>query len=371
LKINLFFRNTKIFVFLLIFITFGYFKLVAQFNQDTSKKIQYLLIPVLFKTPEMGVAFGLSGSMSFKTSFKKDTLTRTSVIQTIGFFTTRKQNIQAIDAAIYFPKEKYIFLFQSSHSYFPDRFWGIGPNTKDKPWEQYSFDQFYCSPHLKKRITNRLFTGALYEFQTVFNQTYKIGSNFDTSNFVGKSKYHVSGVGLSVTYDSRNLTFWPSKGVFINSQFTHYSRFTFSDYNLLKWISDIRYFKKIYQSHILAFQFYNYRTFGNTPLKELASFGGPNNMRGFYQGRYRAKSMITLIMEYRMKIVGRFSACFFGGMGEVYSSRKDISISNLNYSYGGGLRFALLEKEMLNLRIDYGYSNRFNQAFYFTIAECF
>lgn len=365
------FKNKFVIYLWIVFFSGSGLSTKAQFVQDTSKKVQYLLIPVLFKTPEMGWAYGLSGSISFKTSHKRDSLTRTSVIQTIGFFTTRKQNIQAVDASIYFPKENYIFLFQSSHSYFPDKFWGIGPNTNDKPWEHYSFDQFYASPHLKKRITNHLFVGLLYEYQTVFNQTYIPGGIFDTSSFYGKQHYHVSGAGLSVSYDSRNLTFWPSKGIYLLSQFTDYRKETFSDFNLFKWITDLRYFQKIYKNHILAFQLYNYRTFGNTPLKELAAFGGQNNMRGFYQGRFRANNMISFITEYRTKLVGRFSACIFGGMGDVYNEHSDLKLENIKYSCGGGIRFALLEKEKLNLRLDYGYSNKFSRAFYFTVAECF
>lgn len=364
-------KNKIISSFWIIFFSVFATSAKAQFVQDTSKKVQYLLIPVLFKTPEMGLAYGLSGSISFKTSNKHDSLTRTSVIQTIGFFTTRKQNIQAVDASIYFPKENYIFLFQSTHSYFPDRFWGIGPNTLDIPGEKYSFEQFYFGPQLKRKIFNHLYIGALYQFQTVYKQNYIKGGIFDTSAFVGKNEYHVSGAGLSLSYDSRDLSFWPSKGMYFFSELVDYRKAFFSDYKLVKWVTDLRYFKKLYKAHIMAFQLYNYQTFGNTPLKELAAFGGQNNMRGFYQGRFRAENMVSFITEYRTTIYKRFSACAFWGLGNVYTKPSDINKDNIKYSWGGGLRFALLEKEKLNLRLDYGYSNNFNRAFYFTVAECF
>lgn len=345
----------------------------AQTKRDSSgRRLKYLVIPTLFKTPEVGIAYGVSGSFAFKTSHAKDSLTRTSIIQGIGFATTHHQNVEAVDAAVYFPREEYILLGQLAHSYFPDKFWGIGASTVDRPWERYTYEQFYISPHLKKKVANHFWIGALYEFQTVFNTSYKKGGLFDAASFSGKDPYKVSGAGLSLSYDTRNSTFWPDKGIYILSQFTDFRKIIFSDYDVIKWITDVRYFKKIYNSHhIIACQFYNYKTYGDTPLRELAALGGPNNMRGFYQGRFRANNMLSFITEYRLHIAGRFSTCFFGGLGDVYNQYSDLTVNNIKYSYGGGIRFSILEKEKLNIRVDYGYSSQFNKGLYITFGECF
>ena len=54
-------------------------------DTDTTKRLKFLIIPTFFVTPEVGLAYGVSGSFAFKTSFNKDSLTRTSIIQGIGF----------------------------------------------------------------------------------------------------------------------------------------------------------------------------------------------------------------------------------------------------------------------------------------------
>lgn len=343
----------------------------GQLRQDTSKKVQYLVIPVFFKTPENGFSYGLSGSLSFKTSFKRDTITRTSVIQAIGFITSRGQNVQVVDANIYFPKEKYILQGQVSHSYFPDKFWGVGPNTQDDVWEHYLYEQVYISPHIKKRIVKKIFIGLIYEFQRVYHLQYIPGGIFDTADFFGKEPYNVSGGGVSLSYDTRNLSFWPDKGLYLQTQVTDFRREFGSTYNVSKWITDLRYFQKLFKGHTLALQLFNYATYGKTPLRELASFGGPTNMRGFYQGRFRGDNMVSLIAEYRLHVVGRFSTVFFGGAGNVYNKYSEINANNMKYSYGGGIRFALLEKEKLHIRIDYGYSSKINRGLYVTVGECF
>lgn len=55
----------------------------------------------------------------------------------------------------------------------------------------------------------------------------------------------------------------------------------------------------------------------------------------------------------------------------MYDKPKNINTGSLKGSFGGGLRLTILEKENLNLRVDYGYSDNYNRGFYFTVGECF
>jgi hypothetical protein len=364
-------NNLGLKCFFIISVHFFSVNLYSQVRKDSANARHLVVIPVAYTTPEIGVAGGISGSYTFKTTHAKDSTIRTSIIQGIGFVTSRHQNVQALDAAIYLPKENYIVLCQLAHTYFPDKFWGIGSATSDQPYERYLYEQAYAGTHIKKKIYKSLFVGALYEFQSVYRIRYKNTGIFDTSSFAGKDPYKVSGVGLSLSYDTRNSAFWPSRGLYFLTQLTGFDRRLKSDYDLLKWITDVRYFKKIAQGQIMAFQLLNYETYGSVPLRELAGFGGPNNMRGFYQGRFRAKNMVSLISEYRLHLKGRFSTVLFGGLGNVYNCDGDLTTKGLKYSYGAGLRFAILEKEKLNVRVDYGYSNKFNQGLYITFGECF
>ncbi len=365
-----YFKKCRLSCLFLIF-TFLPVVIFSQFKLDSTKKVKYVAVPVVFKTPETGWAFGLSGSVSFKTMPKSDTLTRTSVVQLLTIFSERGQNVQAVDATIYFPKEKYILYLQTSHSYFPDNFWGIGQNTKNEYENKYAFEQFFVSPHLKRKVSKHLFVGAILDYQTVFNINSTPGGIFDSTNFIGKTKYHVAGLGASVSYDTRNGTFWPTRGLFLQSNFILYNNKLASTYSFNKWIVDLRYYKQLFKNHIVAFQLYNYITIGETPLRSMALLGGSNNLRGFYQGRYRDNSMYSAIAEYRAYLFWRISACAFFGIGDVYKNGSDINLNSLKHSFGGGLRISILKKEKLNLRLDYGYSDKYNQGFYFTVAECF
>jgi hypothetical protein len=343
----------------------------AQQKQDSGKRVNYLAIPVLFKTPETGWAAGLSASANFKTTHRNDSLTRISVITILGIFSQREQNIQALDATIYFPKEKFILYAQVSHSYFPDNFWGIGQYTKNTDIERYAFEQLVITPHIKRKFFKHTFFGILADYQNIFKVSYIQGGLMDSYSFFGKTKYNIFGLGLTASYDTRNSTFYPTKGVFLQTQFTSYNKEIASSYSFNKWVAEARIFKKVFKNHVIAAQLYNYSTFGETPFRSMASLGGAGNLRGFYQGRFRDNSMYSAIAEYRFPIFWKISGCVFGGVGDVYNKPKDINVASLKGSFGGGLRLTILEKEKLNLRIDYGYSDNYNKAFYFTIGECF
>ena len=338
---------------------------------DTSKKVHYLAIPVLFKAPETGWAYGLSSSASFKTTHYSDTLTRTSVITALGIFTQRQQNSQALDATIYFPKEKYILYFQSSHSYFPDNFWGIGAETKDSNLEKYAYAQLNISGHIKRKIYKNLFAGFIADYQNVYQVNYQKNGIFDTTAFSGKQKYADLGFGVSLSYDTRNSSFWPTKGMFMQGKYIHYNHQFGSTYSFNNLNAEIRFFKSVIKNHIIAMQLFNNFSDGEVPLRSLSSLGGINNLRGFYQGRYKDNSMYSAIVEYRAHLFWKIGACVFGGLGNVYHQITDSNFAKAKYSFGGGLRLQILEKEKMNLRFDYGYSDKYNNGFYFTIGECF
>ena len=73
--------------------------------------------------------------------------------------------------------------------------------------------------------------------------------------------------------------------------------------------------------------------------------------------------------EYRFPIVWRFSGAAFGSAGQVASAISDIRYSQFHYAGGGGLRFAVLPREGLNLRFDVAYGNQVN--YYIVLAESF
>jgi outer membrane protein assembly factor BamA len=344
----------------------------AQSQSDSSRLKNHLLVlPVIARSIETSWSFGSAVSGTFHIN-KRDSSIRTSNLQSLVLYSLKKQFIAAIDGTIYFPGEKYILSQQLSYSFFPDKFWGLGRMSADSNAESYNFRQFYLYLHGQRSLAKHLYFGVLYEYQKLIKIEYIPGGLFDKQNIPGRHGYQVSGLGASLTYDTRNDAFAPDKGIFLQGYFNHFAPWLGSDFIYTNYVLDARSFIRIYKKQVLALQAYAFMNNGDVPLRSLASFGGANSMRGYYDGRYRDKDQVVLQAEYRVPVYRRLGAVAFGGVGNVSNNCDYLGTKAIKYSYGGGLRIALTKSERLNLRLDYGISRGGrSQGFYFQLGEAF
>ena len=345
---------------------------IGAFSQkDTTKFRKTLIFPIITSSIETGWSFGSIAALIFKPN-RLDTISRTSNLEILGLYTTKKQLVTAINGSQYFDEERYILNEQVSYSSFPDKFWGIGPNSQETDMEAYKFHQYYIYLHGLRKLTNHLFIGLIFEIQKVMDITYDVGGLFDQQKIVGRNGYGIAGVGTSFTFDSRDNAFSPDKGFFGQLFLNHFDKFWGSDYNYNSIILDLRKYCTIGKEKVLAFQMYSLNTTGNeVPIRSLASFGGSNRMRGYYDGRYKDNNMFILQTEYRFPIYKWLKGVAFGGAGTVGRDINTYALENIKSSFGGGLRIALSKKEKLNLRIDYGIGQGKDNGLYLQLGEAF
>jgi hypothetical protein len=328
-----------------------------------------LILPVAINSPETGIGAGLLASVFFKTD-DHDSTVRTSNIQTVLLYTQRKQILFNVGGSIYFPKENYILKWQTVYSYFPDKFFGIGNYTPATNKESYIYSQLYFNPQFMKRVYKRWFVGVIGEYQNVLKNDYLANGIFETGNVPGRNGYVASGLGPLVAWDSRNNAFSPTKGEYLQLAYMNYNRFIGSQYNFNGYIIDARKYKLSFSKNVLAVQFYGQFNNGNVPFRNLAPLGGPNLLRGYYNGRFRDKCATVLQAEYRMPVYKRFGIVVFSGIGEVAAKVGDFSFSGIKPSGGAGIRFALKPKERLNVRLDYAIGKN-SSGLYFYVTEAF
>ena len=366
-------NNHYILFFLLLFITLKSVEASqpyrSNYTDTTKRKIKNLIFPLIGRAPETNWAFGIASATIFSTK-SSDTLLRTSTIPIGIIYTLKNQIIAGFGANIYFPGEKYILRLENTFSKFPDRFWGMGYNSLETNMENYAFGQFYFNPIFLRKIFKDYFAGLTYEYQSVFYMKYTEGGIFDKENILGKNGGSVSGLGYEISKDSRNNSYSPSKGVLIRLVGVAFNKRLFSNFNYLSTELDFRQYNRIFKKHVLCFQFISTVTAGDVPFRSMAVLGGNLIMRGFYSGRYRDLSMFALQTEYRFPIWWRFGAVGFAGIGQVSKKITNLHLGFLKYSIGGGLRFAIIPKEKLNIRFDYGFANG-SRNFYIVLSEAF
>jgi outer membrane protein assembly factor BamA len=329
-----------------------------------------LVLPIIARSIETGWSFGLASASTFHL-YKRDTTIRTSNAQAIALYTTRHQFVAALNGSIYFSHERWIVDEQLSYSSFPDDFWGVGKRAPENNKESYKFKQYYVYLHPQLKIGHHLFLGTVFEYQRVFDIKYTTGGLFDKQNVPGRYGYHIAGLGLSISYDNRNNAFWPDRGSLLEFWFDHFMSVLGADYQYTNYVIDLRRFIRLYKRQVLALQAYGSFNAGPVPLRSLAFLGGANNMRGYYEGRYRDKDAAYVQAEYRIPIWWRIGAVVFADMGNVGPRLSAINLQYFKYTYGGGLRIGLNEQERLNLRLDYGFAKNHSHGFYLQLGEAF
>ncbi len=96
--------------------------------------------------------------------------------------------------------------------------------------------------------------------------------------------------------------------------------------------------------------------------------GSDERMRGYYQGRYRDKNVVSSQLEYRRQLTWRHGVVAWVGAGTMGPSIDSLNDGRWLPSAGVGYRFEF--KPRVNIRLDYGIGKG-SSGFYFQVGEAF
>lgn len=344
-------------------------------EDSVAKKEGFFVLPLFYYTPDTRFALGAAGVYYFNTANEdkgdNDHYTRLSYIKLLGDYTQNKQIDIWSDWVIFTDEEKWLLKGDLRYRNFPDSYYGIGNNSKKEDVEKYAYDFYSIKFLAMKRIGNYSFTGLDYVFENEYNFTFE-GINTPLSNgeVVGARGGIGSAVGAVFLYDSRDNVVNAYEGKYL--QFSSYffrpeigSTFDFININ-----TAYSSYHELKSKHILAFNFTGQFNFGDVPFLDLAKVGNDDILRGYPRNRFRDDHFMAAQTEYRFPIYKRFGAVAFMGIGDVFSKMSQLQTDYIKYSYGGGLRFSINQKERLNIRLDYGIG-RDENAFYLMVTEAF
>ena len=342
-------------------------------NPETSAEKQdirgIIVLPILMYTPETCMAGGLM--MNYH--FQKADANRPSVFMPSMIYTQNKQISMELSTDIYWQQEEYHFNSYICYNKFPDKFYGIGNQTTDDMEEDYTPKRYQLQLNFQKRFLSHIYAGLQYELEKNTMTELEDGGLLETGLISGSSGGSVSGVGISVNYDSRDDVFYPAQGGYYQFSAKKFSEIFGSDFSFTRIMLDARRYYQVNHSHVIAVNGYlNFMT-GMPPfnmMSLLGEVGERNLLRGYYQGRFRDRQMIALQAEYRVPLWWRFGAAAFAGIGDVAHDVDQFQMNELKYSYGLGLRFRLSSQEKINVRIDFGLGED-TSGLYFTIGEAF
>lgn len=333
------------------------------------KKGNLVPLPVAFYSPETSLAFGGVLFNLFRT-VPDDTLSKFSNVRTAIIFTLRSQLLVDVDHDIFTRNEKYRITGKFLFAKFPDFFYGIGNQTEQKDEELYNANNFNIKTQFMRQIFDNFYAGLMYNLYYLGNIDKEANGILDTANIVGSNGGISSGIGIILQWDTRDFNLNTSRGHFIELATRHFRDYLGSDfmYNIVEFEA-LKFFP-LAPNHVLGLQFQGRFSNREVPFQQLSLLGGDKLMRGYYRGRYRDKVLYAAQVEYRWKFYKRFGLVVFGGLGDVSKEFHTFDFSDIKPSYGFGLRYMILPKRKVNLRLDLGFGKE-TQGIYINITEAF
>ena len=396
---------------------FDYFD-SSNVDRTFEKKIDWSIAPGPNYSSDVGFGIGFLLAGLYRPD-RTDSVTAPSNISIYGNFTTQKFVLLRFSGDNILDQNKQRVSYTGAFVYFPGAFYGIGYDAGKAGYVQKLTTTMgiarisYC-----RTIVGQLYagvsagvdyTGAKYKSSgieatlegirdgEIENPGGSVGELYDLwqagrynpalqdpfTNFIATSGDNPdafnTNIGLFLQYDSRDVTYNATRGVFVKAEAMWYPEFlgnTRRDFGRIALTFDA--YRKLWKGAVLAYDLYADFIIGTPSWHLYAKLGGMSRMRGYYEGRYRDKRLVETQAELRQKIYRRHGVSGWFGVGQVWGTDK-FQWKNTLYSFGVGYRFEF--KKGMNIRLDYGWGVHGNKelpwdrkrssAFLFTASEAF
>jgi outer membrane protein assembly factor BamA len=326
------------------------------------------IFPFAFYNPEVKLAFGAGGIITFYTS-EEQTL-RPSKFSLSGYYSTSKQYRIGLSPQVYllgnrvFAKLK--LFIQDKTVFTPD------PVNPEVEANVYGIETELQIPALFGFNTkdSRRKLGIIFDYQHV--EIRYDDEETGEEDIPIEDPPHTLGVGLAWVFDSRDNIFYPTSGHLHRLKVAVFAKDFGSSYDFNRFEIDLRKYFPINpeRRQLIAAQLYVDMSRGAPPFYRLPALGGSHIMRGYKSGSLRDRNYIAGQVEFRTHAWRRFGAVAFLGVGDVANELGDFEFKGLPYSFGLGLRFVFNQEEGINLRADLGFGDN-THGLYVSVEEAF
>ena len=331
------------------------------------RKVSFAGIALPSSNPENG--FYVQGGLLalFKTQ-QKDSMLRTSNLYLFGLYSQQKQYRFSLGGDIFTKNENWYINGWYYYSYLPELFFGTGNNVSPDNKEFLNYRVWYLNTNVLKRIHDKWFAGIVYTYEKLYDFNAVTGGLVDQYKPLGAEDYTYTNQGIRVRYDSRDFIISSKKGLYLDMSFNFSSKALGSNYQFSQYNIDARKFFNLAPKkyHVLAFNFLLQNTIGTAPFRYLPNI----TARGYHPNLYKDNSLLSMQMEYRLLIWRFIGASFFGGASEVAGNFSDMNFSYIRENIGAGLRFRIIKKQNMFLRIEYGMSHN-TSNYYVSFYDAF
>lgn len=246
------------------------------------------------------------------------------------------------------------------------KFWGIGYDNNIDNANESNY-KYLCSEaniYYTWRLAKNLYLGPSGMFNYVNGRDFGKPWLWEDES----PRTFNLGVGFTLQYDSRDFLTNASQGYYFRLDQRFNPRFLFNKYAFTLTEASFSTYHTLWKGGVLAYNFHARFTYGNTPWGLLGTLGGSDNMRGYFEGRYRDKNAADMCLEMRQHIWRRNGVVAWIGAGTVFPKFSALRWSKVLPNWGIGYRWEF--KKKVNVRLDVGFG-RHQTGIIFGINEAF
>jgi hypothetical protein len=327
--------------------------------------------PIVFYAPETSLGFA-AGVAFFDDSPKprdRPRLDDNIALSVQG--TLKKQFALGVSLAKYFDDDRYQLTEDATLASLPAVYWGLGNDTPETASESFTQRGAVSRLTFTSRVVEALFVGA--GISAGFYDIDSIAAGGVASYAVTQAapeRGGAVGVGPVLRRDTRDDAMGAHSGSLTVASATFFPSFLGGAYRYEYYELDQRTHVSIGARSVLAMAAYGAWAPGHVPLSELPALGGSQRMRGYYLGRFRDHLYVMGQLEWRVRVVGRFSVAPFAGVGNVFSSLSAMSFDHTKVAGGLALRLNLKKERDLNVHLDIAKSP-ISSGLYLNLGEAF
>ena len=351
---------------------------------DHNSVRDFLITPYIAPsyTPELEMMLTGGGLMSFKMQPDNKLLGRSTIPFSVGYSTNNSMSVSVLPY-IYGKNDKYRILSKFYYRDMPDNYWGVGyaeGNRTAKTDETTHYHRQWWSLEGKVvcKVSKSFFVGLTYDINET--NASMVNNRMKDDLYVNQYGTEITnfGFGTVIEFDKRDNVQNPYNGYLVSIAFNEYNKiFNVSGYEFTKVTFDARKYLPVGFRKTIAIQLKSLFADDTVPWTELPNIGTMNDLRGYQAGRFRDKTSLFGLMEYRHMFVrkklnrkgnyespvGFVSWCGLGSVAPTYRQMKHWLLN-----FGGGIRYEIQPR--LNVRVDYGFGKD-NHALYVSISEAF
>ncbi len=328
-------------------------------------------------TPELGLSLAGGVLTSFRTD-KKDTLLQRSSLPVMFGVSTTGAIFLSGKLTSYWLHDKMRIYGDFWFKDMPDNYFGVGyenglntPKSKDST--AYKRLWFQINPRGLWQFKKNFFVGGLLDLNYTKGKDSSVGVESDPTFMEYNDKPFNSGLGALFQYDSRDLAVNAYHGMFAEIGASFYGSYLGGQNNYQVYSFDFRDYIQLFKpGQLLALQARGRFTANNVPYGEMSQLGSPFDLRGYYWGQYRDKSMLFFIGEYRHKFYKKSGKPSVHGLvgwvagGSIGNTPVDL----VHWLPNLGVGYRLEVQPRMNIRLDFGVGKE-SYGFYFNFNEAF